>query len=138
MYQKIEINNKNPYINLLVYGTLRVGHGNWTYLLENRSKHLGTIKTTPEYTMYNAGGFPIVSKNGNTSIECDVIQVQVQGVLDRIFQLEGFTGEIGNPRNWYDVEKIEHPEYGTCYMFVQNNENLDNLKVISSGNWKIK
>lgn len=136
--QKIEINASNPEVKLCVYGTLREGHGNWRHLLENRSEYLGTIKTEPKYTMWGAlSGFPIVTINGETSIECDIIKIKVDGVLQRVFDLEGFSGIIGHPSNWYDVEELDLPNYGKCYMFVQKGE-FPNLGIIKSGNWKTK
>ena len=136
---KIEINEKNPEILLAVYGTLRVNFGNWAHILQNKSEHLGTIKTEPNFTMWGKDyGFPIVTRNGNTSIECDIIKVRVNGVLERVHQLEGCTGIIGHPSNWYDITPIE-TEFGTAYMYVQDEkENVHRMGLIKSGNWKNK
>lgn len=134
---KIEINKENPEVLLAVYGTLRVGYGNYLRLLQNKSEYLGTTQTAPEYTMWGKNnGFPIVTRNGNTSIQCDIIKVRVGGVLDNIHSLEGCTGIPGHASNWYDIQPIE-TEYGTAYMYVQDGEFPDMGK-IHSGNWKNK
>jgi len=133
--QKLEITEENKVVLLCVYGTLLKDYGNWAYFLKNKSKFLGTFQTKPEFTMYNTGGFPIVSPSGNTSIECDVFEIKQNSVLQRIHQLEGFRGIIGSPDNWYDVMPIETP-YGQAYMYIQEGEHQ--LPIVKSGKWRSK
>ena len=132
--QRVEINENNPFVLLVVYGTLRLNQGNWEHFLENRSEYLGTFKTEPKYTMYSAGGFPIVTTEGNTAITCDVFKVINPRVLARIHGLEGFKGCIGDVGNWYDCQPIDTP-YGKGYMYVQPTYHQSAKYVIHNGDW---
>jgi len=120
----------NKKILVFVYGTLKKGFHNH-YLLAG-SQYLGNAKTEPIYQMYSAGGFPIVSREGDKEIIGEVYSVSeaCKKALDR---LEGFTGEQGNPDNWYDVDVI-NTEYGEAFMYCQNKEQINNLKQINAFN----
>lgn len=131
--KKIEINEQNPSIKIAVYGTLLSGYGNHAYYLKNKSTFIGNHMTEPKYTMYNTGGFPIVSPKGSTPIECEIYEIRQQGVLERVHSLEGFRGIIDDPNNWYNMKKIDTP-YGEAYMYVQEKET--NLPIVKSGKWR--
>lgn len=130
--KRIEINAETPIQKIAVYGTLREGWGNGERLLKGQGKFLGIHNTEPNYTMYTTGGFPIVSPKGNTSIEIEVYEIADNDVLRRIHALEGCTGIVGDPQNWYDLMPIETP-FGEAYMYVQ--PNYKSNRVIESGNW---
>lgn len=121
---------------LACYGTLRLGHGNYSYLLSgDQSEHIGTTKTPAEYTMYGKrSGFPIVVDKGNTPIVVDIFRVTNETVLKRVHQLEGCTGVPGHKDNWYDIKEVETP-LGKAWMYIQHKDfNPEN--VITSGDWE--
>lgn len=131
--KKVEINEKNPYVRLLTYGTLRLNHGNYKRLLENKSKYLGIYKTDNKFTMIDTGGFPIVYDKGNTSIVCDMFEINDNEVLKRIHSLEGFTSIIDDERNWYNMIELEP----NTFMYIQHNYK-DGYNIIKTGDWNDK
>ena len=48
------------------YGTLQKGF--WNHEVLGNAKYLGKFQTEPKYTLYD-GGFPIVERDGKTSIQ---------------------------------------------------------------------
>lgn len=133
--ERVEINEQNPSILLVVYGTLRLNQGNWNHFLKNKSTYVGTFKTEPKYTMYGLkSGFPIVVPNGETSITCDVFSVNNPRVVASIHGLEGFRGCIGDASNWYDCQPIDTP-FGKGYIYIQPNFTADRGHIIKNGDW---
>lgn len=116
-----------------VYGTLRQGWGNHR-ILQGKSKLLGTHVTEPAYTMYSLGGFPAVTKDGTTPITIEVYEVEDPQTIERVHNLEGYTGEPDHPDNWYDVTPVETP-YGVANMFYFKNPPKHGRQ-IESGDWK--
>lgn len=114
-----------------VYGTLRKGEYNWARLLDGKSEYLGTYETTPNYTMYDNGGFPIVIDKGHNKIVYEVYEVD-ENVLQSLNRLEGCTGIPGHPENWYDIIPIETPT-GKAFMYVMHKEK--DLEIIKNGDW---
>lgn len=117
---------------LCVYGTLKTNQSNHHYL--KHSKLLGDHKTSPEFTMYSMGGFPAVCKEGDTSIHCEVYEVNEKD-LPGIYRLEGYTGTKDHPNNWYDCVDVE-TDYGRAEMFVFKTK--PNKSIIKSGVWTRK
>lgn len=115
---------------IAVYGTLKKGHHNH-YLLRD-SKLISKGKTKPCYTMYSAGGFPIVSTTGNTEIHVELYEINDESVSRNINRLEGYTGTPGDPNNWYDVTTVDVNGI-TAEMFVMHN--VKNSPVVEGGNW---
>lgn len=133
LQERIEINEEHPTRLVAVYGTLREGHGNWAAILKGNAKLLGTYTSEPKYTMYSAGGFPIVCDNGTGTIVYEVYEVDSNAVMRRLHSLEGCTGIPGHENNWYDIQPIETP-HGTAYMYVQH-EAGERMSIIKNGNW---
>lgn len=117
---------------LAVYGTLKSGFSNHFYL--NNSKKLGKFKTTPEFTMFSLGPFPGVIPSGNTSITCEVYEINDENTIKRINRLEGHNGRK-NPNNFYDTIDINTP-WGMAEMFILNEQYVGNRLVVESGDWK--
>lgn len=133
--QKIQINENNPFIILLCYGTLLKGFSNYSYYLENRSEYLGTFKTEPIFTMFGRNwNFPIVTTYGDTAIHCDVFKIRSSAVLERIHALEGCSGIPNNPTDMYNIQEMETP-YGKAYIYVQDKPYSIEEKIYS-GNWR--
>lgn len=135
MEEKIEITEKTPKVLIAVYGTLRMGEGNHR-LLEGRAKYLGTFKTLPKFTMYGKNsGFPIVTPSGKTPITYELFEVSDNNTLSRLHSLEGFSGFMNHPKNWYDVTPIDTP-HGQAYMYIQDREFEGTQSIITTGDWK--
>ena len=115
-----------------MYGTLKRGHYN-DYLLED-SKLIGTGVTEPLYTMYSMGGFPVVTKGGNTAIHVEVYDVQNERVLNNLHQLENFSGKKDDPSNWYDMTTVNVEGIGEAELYYQKEMNY-NRPVVETGNW---
>lgn len=134
-YKEIKIDKDNESILIGTYGTLRVGHGNWSRLLKDQAEFLGTFKTEPKFTMSGKNsGFPIVFREGGTAIEYDLFKVTKASVLKNLHALEGCSGKIGHPSNWYDLEELENEKHGTFYIYAQNGS-AKKENIIESGNW---
>lgn len=134
---KVEINEKTPAVRIGAYGTLRLNRSNYKYLLHDQPgvKFIGTTKTEPLFTMYGKNsGFPIVSK-GTTPIEVDVFEITDQRVLERVHRLEGFTGVINHPRNWYDIKEVQTKDLGPIYIYYQENYQGHPNNIIETGIW---
>lgn len=120
---------------VFVYGTLKSTHGNYRHYLQGKSKFLGNFETPPEYTLFD-GGFPIVERQGNTSIKGEVYAVRDKHVLYDIYSLEGYSGKPTKDggHNWYDTDKIKTP-YGEAEIFVMDKGKSNRTKIVESGNW---
>lgn len=115
-----------------VYGTLKGAYGNHS-LLENTSKYLGVIKTPANYTLFD-GGFPVVERGGDTSIECELYETEDNATISRVFSLEGCHKEQNHPDSWYTYDKIK-TEHGEAIMFVMNKGTSKRSVVIDTGVW---
>ena len=120
---------------LFSYGTLCKGYGNYDYILKGNSEFLGVFQTKPEYTLFD-GGFPIVEREGETSIKGELHYVEDLNTINRTFSLEGCSKEQYNPQSWYDYDLIDTP-YGKAVMFVMNKNKSGRSKVITTGKWSV-
>lgn len=113
---------------VFVYGTLRVGQGNYRHLLKDKkgANYLGE-STITGYKMVSLGGFPAIYHTGNKDdiIKGDVFEVddEVNTNLDR---LEGYP-------NWYDKVEVETEDYGNAFVYTM--EEAKNETPIESGDW---
>lgn len=100
---------------LAVYGTLKKGFRNHGFISD--AEYKGSYTTAPNFTMVSLGAFPAVYEGGDTPISTEIYDVKDDYQLRRIFQLEGFTGEVGSKKNFYDITNIETP-FGEASMFI--------------------
>lgn len=119
-------------ILIAVYGTLRLGHGNYEYFLKaNNAIYLGEFQTEPKYTMYSIfDGYPALVKNGKTSIVMNVFRVD-EKTLSSVDGLEGYSE--GRKDNHYDRIKINTP-WGEAYCYIYD-EAPEDCSIIESGDW---
>jgi gamma-glutamylcyclotransferase (GGCT)/AIG2-like uncharacterized protein YtfP len=123
---------KKEYI-FLTYGTLKLNNGNYNAILKDNSEFLGVFKTKPKYTMYD-GGFPIVERDGNTSIVGELHRVTDENTINRVFSLEGCHKQQDHPNSWYTYDVIDTP-HGEAVMFVMNEGNSGRTKQLETGIW---
>lgn len=107
---------------VFVYGSLKQGFGNHR-LLEG-SKYLGEAVTKPEFTMYDLGAFPAITRGGSSEIHGEVYEVD-DNVFQRLDALEGYP-------NFYDRMQIETP-YGEAWVYFVDKSY--NSSVIETGVW---
>lgn len=144
---RVEINEKVPYVLICVYGTLRMGEGNYKRFLQHtNSEYLGTFNSEPRFTMYGRrAGFPILTDKGTTSIVYEVFKVKDPVVLERLHDLEGCSGTPKDPESWYDITSIDVPtgkdgEMEQAWIYLQHSleEVVGIYEPIVSGDWKHK
>jgi gamma-glutamylcyclotransferase (GGCT)/AIG2-like uncharacterized protein YtfP len=123
---------KEEKVIFATYGTLKRGFGNNRLLRD--AEFIGEHTTEPAYTMYSAGGFPIVTTNGNTPIKCELFATTNPEIVKRVNALEGFSGIKNHPDNWYDRLTIQTP-YGEAEMYVMDSVGRD-MPVVESGEWQ--
>jgi len=125
---------------VFVYGTLRVGEGNWRWLLKEKAGafHIGS-DIIEGFTMINLGAFPALIENKtvpeelqNEVIIGDVFEVNDER-LEALDRLEGYP-------DFYDRVEVETQNNGKCWVYYHNNvtgKELDSYldRVISSGDW---
>lgn len=122
---------------IAVYGTLKKGFSNHRVMGE--SKLLGKIRTEPIFTMYSLGGFPALTKDGNTKVSAEVYEVNCENTLNRIYRLEGYTGKRDSPDNWYDTLALDTPFGEAEIFYFKNKSELDYLgedRIIQDGEWR--
>lgn len=118
---------------VFVYGTLKRGYGNNAAYLKS-AEFLGEAETPAIYTLYN-GGFPIVERNGNTSVKGEVYKISDEHTLRNVYNLEGYSGKRHSPNNWYDTDEIETP-FGKAEIFVM--DHAGRSTPLPSGVWGYK
>ena len=138
MVQQNYVNKLNYYSimtkHYIFYGTLKSNHGN-NYILQNDGvEFLGKVVTQPHYTLFD-GGFPIVERGGKTSIKGELYKVSNEKVIQRLNNLEGYSGTPGNPSNWYDVDTIKLDNGVEAEMYVMDFGKSSRTKVVESGIW---
>lgn len=73
---------------LFVYGTLRVGQGNWVRHLRHHTPVAEDVRTRDVFTLVSMGGFPGMVKGGTTSVVGDLFDISSE-TQDRLDMLEG-------------------------------------------------
>lgn len=129
----VQTSNKRTSAIFAVYGTLKQAYGN--HRLLRTAESLGTFQTKPEYTLFD-GGFPVVERNGETSIHCELYKTEDPNVIQNVFDLEGCSSQTkGHPDNWYDIDLIDTP-HGEAIIFVMDKGRSRRTEVVESGNWE--
>lgn len=118
---------------LSVYGTLKKGFSNHRILSDGNAKLLGKLTTEPIFTMYHLGGYPAITKNGNTALQVEIYEVD-ESTLRRVYRLENYTGKRDSPSNWYDTLDIDTP-WGKAEMFYFKGTPEYSRGIVKSGNW---
>lgn len=119
-------------MKIAVYGTLRQGYGNNKYCLA-RSKFI-TVGTVQGINMYSNGGFPICARTDDkgATVVVEVFDV-VPHDLALCDRLEGHP-------TWYKREPVtvlaENGEWVEAEMYLQEEDDVDHLNHIVSGDWK--
>ena len=106
-----------------VYGTLRVGEGNWAHFLQE-SKHMGTHRISG-FTMVTNQCFPYVFK-GDGEITVDMFEVS-DDTFTSLDRLEGY------PLH-YDRIQIRIDEY-TAWIYTNERAANRGLAPVPSGDW---
>ena len=110
-------------MRLFVYGTLKRGFRNAFYL--NGADYLGEFTTCSDYSMYDFGGYPAVSLEGDSPIAGEVygINPDILAVIDRL--------------EWYPdlYQRVTiSTAYGEAWMYVVQS-NLCIEKTRLHGDW---
>lgn len=119
-----------------VYGTLKSAYSNHRYIADPTTKFVDVIQTAPNYTLYD-GGYPIVERDGETAITCELYEVNKEEVLQQVYNLEGYSGTPGKHNGFYDVDVIDTP-YGKAEMFVMSKGHGGRSTIVKSGVWQRK
>lgn len=111
---------------IAVYGTLRLGEGNYKRLLQDRAEYLSTERI-PGFSIVTLGPFPASYEN----------QEDEQGVLVDIFKVDDATFESvdrleGYP-HMYDRQQVE-TSHGPTWLYFM--EDINTEDTIQSGDWK--
>lgn len=125
---------KKETVIFAVYGTLKSKHGNHRGRL-NKAEFLGVFRTPTSYTLLD-GGFPIVERGGDTSVEVELYKTDDENAIQSVFSLEGCDREQNSPSSWYTYDLLETP-FGQATMFVMNEGRSGRNKKIESGVWGI-
>jgi len=112
-----------------VYGTLCKGGASCTLL--TNSDYCGSFDSEPIYDMYSFGIYPVLIKDGSTSIRMEVYEVtqSVYNTIDRIKQID----ESDNSLKDYNSELISTP-YGEAITYFTNMKVSHKSKVYC-GDW---
>lgn len=114
-----------------VYGSLKKGFHNHGILGDSRL--VGECKSSPNFTMLDLGAFPGVVRQGSTAITLEVYEVVDEKIESRLDRLEGFKSP-NSKHNFYNKEMID-TEFGPAYLYTFNEENINHLPIVESGNW---
>lgn len=119
---------------VVVYGSLKKGFYN--HRVMDNSLLLGEV-IVPNFEMYSMGSFPAIIK-GDGEILGEVYEVNNRHTLQKIYNLESYTGERNNPNNWYDTCDVD-TDFGKAEIFYMRNKNsLNSNNRIKDGFWDIE
>lgn len=107
------------------YGTLKQGFGNHGVI--KNCKFVGSVKTLPEFTMYEINWFPGIIHKGNNTIQLEVYEISDENTARKLNRLEGYP-------DLYNKETIT-TLLGDVVIYIYNYP-IDRLTEIKSGNWE--
>jgi len=103
---------------IFCYGTLKKGQCRGKVLSDQ--KFLGNAKTIPAYSLFNCGTYPALVKQGNTSVEGELYEVD-EDCLKRLDRIEGAPFLYKQAK----VELETHPELDCkTYIYQQSVKSL--------------
>lgn len=123
------MNNKEQLF--FVYGTLKKGY--WNNYLFDGGKYLGKVETEPKYTLFH-GAFPVVERDGTTSIQGELYRLTDEDEIQSVFDLERCSRIQGDKSSWYDYDIIETP-YGKAIIFVMDKGKSRRETILKNGIW---
>jgi gamma-glutamylcyclotransferase (GGCT)/AIG2-like uncharacterized protein YtfP len=118
------------------YGTLRVGHGNWSHFLDGVGVHAQDVAIAG-FKMYTFGGFPAVFRTDNPEdiIYADVFNVNESTVNKSIDVLNGIERLEGSPQ-WYMRELVDTVDGYSVWLYVMPDHEMNGFpEYIESGDW---
>lgn len=121
-----------------VYGTLRLGQGNYSRLLKDTdAEHVGVDHIAG--TLFSLGGFPgiITGPNHQGLVEVDVFYLPEPSrdwLLSRLDRLEGYD-PTGRPEHCMYLRKWTVTKLGKMVYYYEWNNEPPEDRIISSGNW---
>lgn len=128
---------------VFVYGTLRHGLGNYGRILAGNTVHEQPA-TLPNVTMYNAGGFPFVSLDGENTVTGEVMYLDPRNAemtMRRLDRLEGFQ-RPGARHNMYERTQVDVTladgitlRAWTYVTSESSQEWTEDMDVLESGDW---
>lgn len=118
-----------PPVLIGVYGSLK--RGGWLHNIIQNEKYMGTIRTEPNFTMYNYNNsYPMLSLEGNDSITMEIYLVLDNKTLENLDRAEGYP-------NLYNRKTID-TEHGKVWFYYNDNKRyFEQLNKIKSGTWQI-
>jgi len=112
---------------IAVYGTLRVGMGNWGHFLRDTATLVQENDGVQGYSMHTHGYIPVIVATGNPN---DVVRVDV---FDDVSMIDGIDRmELGAG---YDMAQVT--TLGGHDVKVYTYSNSRNTRRIESGDWKV-
>lgn len=112
-------------MRVAVYGTLRLGEGNWSWALRGNSTFVGKFRV-PGFDMYSNGSYPYALPGGG-EITVEVFEIDVV-TLGRLDQLEGYPAH-------YNRKTITVGEEEAWIYFTEAEEVKSRCVQIPSGDW---
>jgi gamma-glutamylcyclotransferase (GGCT)/AIG2-like uncharacterized protein YtfP len=123
---KLEINETTPAIIILVAGSLLHGSVKHKVPLEYKSKYLGTIRTTPEFSMYNDNGVCMIAP-GAEKILVEAHQITQDRVLQNVLKYLCGT----------EMKKIK-TIFGEAYIPYTPDYKGSKETLVKTGDWKAR
>ena len=117
-------------MKIFVYGTLMKGDYNHSIISNRNNKFLKNAVTKKGFTLYDLGGFPGMTKEGNSSVVGEVYEV-CNATVSRMDILEG------HPQ-FYRRSTIELQCGEKVQTYILDDAYVRGCPVIKSGSWKNK
>lgn len=116
-------------MNVLVYGTLRKGEGNYRHFLDGMEPKVVDMLTN--FKMYSLGAFPAIveSPDKNDFVVVELYEID-EVILKKLDRLEGY------PR-FYNRKEVSTVTGNKGWVYYQEEKNADGRwELIPGGDWK--